>query len=86
MVELFDIPEWMKRRDIKMTYSASYGIWKSVKDAAMNTVAAGTAYFFLVGDQVVTQCPELTLSVLGATFSFKAAFNFLNNYRKNKDN
>lgn len=70
-----------------MAYSMGYGIWKSLKDAGANTVTAGVAWFLLVGEQVAIQCPELTFSVLGLTFTFKAAFNFFNNYRKHrKDN
>ncbi len=63
-------------------YDAAYGFWKSVKDWAMNAVAAGCAIAWMNFVGLAQQCPDAVVSVAGVTITLKALLNFINNYRK----
>ena len=69
-----------------MNYSAGYGIWKSIKDLAAVAVAAGIAIVGTNAAGIANQCPDATVTILGTTIALKAIMQFVNNWRKNKDN
>ncbi len=64
-------------------YSKLTGLRKSVTDALMLAVAAGVAIIGANAVGLANQCPDATMTVLGATVTLKAIMQFANNYRKN---
>lgn len=69
-------------------YSKLMGIWVTVKDGSTNAVAMALGAGFTVLTQVVTQCPDLTvtLGTFGiSSLSIKAVIRFLENYHKHKN-
>lgn len=64
-------------------YSPIIGASKSIKDGIMLAVAAAAAIIGTNAIGIANQCPDATITVLGATVTLKAIMQFLNNYRKN---
>ena len=69
-------------------YSKLIGIWVTIKDGSTNAVAMAIGAGFTVLTQVVTQCPDLTVTL--GTFSLssltvKGIIRFLENYNKHKN-
>ncbi len=69
-------------------YSKLMGIWVTIKDGSTNAIAMAIGAGFTILTQVVTQCPDLTVTL--GTFSLssltvKAILRFLANYNKHKN-
>ncbi len=69
-------------------YSKLMGIWVTIKDGSTNAVAMALGAVITIVTQVVTQCPDLTVT-LGTfsitSLSIKAVLRFLENYNKHKN-
>ena len=68
---------------IGLPYSATTGVWKSIKDGVVTLIALGLGGAVATAVQVEAQCPELTLTAMGVSVGIKVIVQFLNNYRKN---
>ncbi len=69
-------------------YSKLMGIWVTSKDGLTNAIAMAIGAGFTIITQVVTQCPDLTVTL--GTFSIsslavKGILRFLENYNKHKN-
>ncbi len=69
-------------------YSKLMGIWVTSKDTLTNAIAMAVGAGFTIITQVVTQCPDLTVTL--GTFSVsslvvKGILRFLENYNKHKN-
>ncbi len=69
-------------------YSKIIGIWVTTKDTLTNAIAMAIGAGFTIITQVVTQCPDLTVTL--GTFSVsslvvKGILRFLENYNKHKN-
>ncbi len=69
-------------------YSKLMGIWVTSKDTLTNAIAMAVGVGFTIITQVVTQCPDLTVTL--GTFSIsslmvKGILRFLENYNKHKN-
>ena len=63
-------------------YSYIFGIKKSLKDGLTTGLASAITIFLIFGEQIMTQCPDLSFSIFGMVVGFKTIFTFITNWAK----